>query len=104
MKRTVLIGLLVVVAMMYFGCSTMRGTTAKETGKDALIVTEVKAKLVADEVLKPFTIDVSSYDGVVTLAGIVPSKEAEQRAIQTARGVEGVKSVKSTLQISPSAK
>jgi osmotically-inducible protein OsmY len=38
----------------------------------------------------------------VTMSGVVRSRSEEQRAIQLARGISGVKDVRSTLQVQPS--
>ena len=47
-------------------------------------------------------IDVDTTLGVVTMSGVVRSRNEEQRAVQLARGVPGVKDVRSTLQVTPS--
>jgi osmotically-inducible protein OsmY len=46
-------------------------------------------------------ISVSSVNGVVTLAGEVPSKRAKSKAGEIARTVEGVVSVNNNLSIAP---
>lgn len=46
-------------------------------------------------------VNVNTYRGVVQLAGFVDSKELVQRAERIAQGVEGVKSVKNDLRVSP---
>jgi hypothetical protein len=54
---------------------------------------------VEDPGLSYLKIDVGSKAGDVLLSGYVPNVEAESRLIQIARGVKGVKSVKSALKI-----
>jgi osmotically-inducible protein OsmY len=44
-------------------------------------------------------IDVDTTLGVVTMSGVVKNRTEEQRAVQLARGISGVRDVKSTLQV-----
>jgi hyperosmotically inducible protein len=57
---------------------------------DAGITTKVKAKLVADEVVKAAQIEVTTDHGVVTLTGDTDSMEAKNRALQLAKETAGV--------------
>jgi hyperosmotically inducible periplasmic protein len=68
---------------------------------DASISARVKAMLLNDTQVRATNIDVSTVNGVVTIAGRVSSKAEEARAIQLAHQVTGVRDVKSTLQVSP---
>jgi osmotically-inducible protein OsmY len=68
---------------------------------DATITTRVKTAILNDPGVKGQQIDVNASAGVVTLAGVVKTKEEETRAIELAKGVRGVTDVKSTLQIQP---
>jgi hyperosmotically inducible periplasmic protein len=70
---------------------------------DASISARVKAMLLNDTQVRATNIDVSTVNGVVTIAGRVSSKAEEARAIQLAHQVTGVRDVKSTLQVSPGA-
>lgn len=71
---------------------------------DAAVTTAVKAKLARDPDVAAIEINVDTYEGVVTLHGSVKTAGAEGRAVQLARSVKGVVSVKSKLVIvSPSA-
>jgi|KBSSwiStaDraftv2_1062776.scaffolds.fasta_scaffold694763_1 hyperosmotically inducible protein len=60
---------------------------------DSGITTNVKSKLVADDVVKARTIDVDTKDRVVTLSGTVQSPIEENRAIEIARNTKGVADV-----------
>jgi hyperosmotically inducible protein len=60
---------------------------------DAGITTNVKAKFLADDVVKSSQIDVATKNGVVTLTGNVDSEGAKKKAIELARETTGVKSV-----------
>jgi len=46
-------------------------------------------------------IDVDTFKGVVTLSGRVKSQDELNTAVALARKIDGVKDVKSTLQIEP---
>lgn len=73
--------------------------TAGEVLDDTVITTKVKAALIADPVTKAHQISVDTYKGKVKLSGFVDSAEAEQRAIEVARGVEGTMDVEDALEI-----
>jgi osmotically-inducible protein OsmY len=66
---------------------------------DASITAQVKTVLLNDPQVNATKIDVSSQNGVVTMSGTVRSKAEEDRAIQLARQVSGVKDVRSSLKI-----
>jgi len=87
------------------GTAVSEGTkeAAEETGEtvtDASITAAVKMKMADDELVKARNIDVDTNEGVVTLNGTVGSKAEEQKAIDLARTIDGVKNVVSNLQIS----
>ena len=67
---------------------------------DASITARVKTVLLNDTQVAATKIDVASNQGVVTLSGSVRSKAEETRAVELARGVQGVREVRSQLQIS----
>lgn len=73
--------------------------TAGEIIDDTVITTKVKAALIADPVTKAHQISVETYEGAVKLSGFVESAEAEQRAMEIARDVEGTKSVDDDMEI-----
>lgn len=75
------------------------GHTAGEVLDDTLITTKVKAALVADPVTKAHQISVDTFKGKVKLSGFVDSAQAEQRAIEVARGIEGTHDVEDALEI-----
>ena len=57
---------------------------------DGWITTKVSGKFVDETLLKDSKIDVDSKDHVVTLKGTVGSTKAKARAVEIARGTEGV--------------
>lgn len=71
---------------------------------DKEITAKIKAKFIADPEIKAFSIDVDTVNGVVTLTGIVDREEQKRRAVEIARGVEGVKEVIVNIQIKRSPK
>ena len=78
--------------------------TAKREGTgeyidDSLITGKVKAALAADPKVKATEVNVETFKGTVQLSGFVDSREAAQRAIELARKVDGVKTVKNDMII-----
>lgn len=68
---------------------------------DATITARVKAVLLNDAQVMGTSIDVATADGIVTMSGTVRSPTEAARAIELARGVTGVRDVKSALQVTP---
>jgi hyperosmotically inducible protein len=66
---------------------------------DAGITTNVKSKLIADDMVKARQIDVDTKDRVVTLTGEVRSVQEESRALELARNTKGVANVVDNLSI-----
>lgn len=60
---------------------------------DTWITTKVKSTLLADSDVAGTDINVTTVDGVVTLAGVLDNQAAVERAIDLARGIEGVVAV-----------
>lgn len=75
------------------------GNAAEKTGEvvsDSWITTKVKSQLVADELVKAREINVTTDNGVVTLAGLLDSSAEKTRAVQIANDTKGVKRVNTT--------
>ena len=70
---------------------------------DPGITTNVKTKLMADDVVKARNIDVDTREGVVTLTGTVQSAEEEAKALQIARSTKGVVDVVDKIAINSSS-
>ena len=91
--------------LLLITCSTPLVSACASSGvidrsiDDATITTRVKTALLNDPVIDATKIDVDTSAGVVTLNGVVKSKEEEAKAIALTRGVSGVREVKSSLQI-----
>jgi len=76
--------------------------TKQGTGEyidDSVITTKVKAAIAEDPLTKVLEVKVKTFKGEVQLSGFVSSREAANRAIELARGVNGVTSVKDDMQI-----
>lgn len=53
----------------------------------------------ADDFLKSFQVGVETYNGVVQLRGFVNSQAAVDKAVEIAKSVQGIKSVKNDLVV-----
>ncbi len=69
---------------------------------DAVITSEVKSLLLANQGLKAFKINVETEECVVTLEGCVESAKQEREAVNLARKAKGARKVKSHLGRCPS--
>jgi len=120
-KRSIIAIMFLCVIALFFanGCRTAKntgvaikeGTTeaAQETGEqaekagkkveDASITAAIKMKFANDETVSASKIDVDTSHGNVTLNGTVSSREEENQAVELARSVDGVKSVRSNLVV-----
>ena len=75
------------------------GATAGRYIDDSVITGKVKSALIADPTTKAYQIEVDTQRGTVLLSGFVDSAESRRRAGEIARGVEGVNSVKNSLEL-----
>lgn len=66
---------------------------------DAATTSEIKAKLLADDIVPSRNVKVETTDGVVQLSGTVDSQKQSDRAESIAKAVDGVKSVKNDLKV-----
>ena len=100
-RTTHLTSLLLATALIMPLLLAACGKTVGETIDDATITTRVKTALLNDPVVGGLRIDVDTFKGIVTLSGRVKSQNEQNTAIALARRIDGVKDVKSTLQIEP---
>jgi hyperosmotically inducible periplasmic protein len=70
---------------------------------DAGITTNVKSKMAVDDTVKAHEINVDTKNGVVTLTGDVDSPIAKERAVQIAKGTDGVREVVDNMTVTESA-
>jgi osmotically-inducible protein OsmY len=66
---------------------------------DAAITAKVKTAFMADPDVKALQINVDTKDGVVALKGAVDGRTNVDKAVQIARGIDGVKSVDNQLTV-----
>ncbi len=66
---------------------------------DAAITAKIKADILSDPLLKVLEINVTTTNGIVTLSGVVDSKESIDRAMEIARRVKEVQSVDNSLVV-----
>ena len=98
-KRAVpLLAVLAVTSLM--GCaSTSRSEGTGEYVDDSVITTKVKAAIFEQPDLKSTEINVETFKGVVQLSGFVHSQNDINIAVDTARHVKGVTSVKNDMRL-----
>jgi hyperosmotically inducible periplasmic protein len=77
------------------------GEKVADATADARTTAAIKLKLAAEPDLSALQISVDTTAGMVTLAGRVKSAELAERAVRVAESVDGVREVKSTLQVNP---
>ncbi|MDE9617469.1 molecular chaperone OsmY [Citrobacter portucalensis] len=73
-------------------------TSVKGYAGDTAITSEVKAKLLADDIVPSRKVKVETTDGVVQLSGTVDSQAQSDRVESIAKAIDGVKSVKNDLK------
>lgn len=66
---------------------------------DVATTSEIKAKLLADDIVPSRSIKVETNNGVVQLSGTVKTQAQSTRAESIASAIDGVKSVKNTLVV-----
>lgn len=82
------------------GCaSTSKQEGTGEYIDDSAITTKVKAAILNEPTLKSAEINVETFKGVVQLSGFVSSQAAVNKAVEVARSVSGVKSVRNDMRL-----
>ncbi len=82
------------------GCaSTSKSEGTSEYVSDSVITGKVKAAILGESTLKSAEINVETFKGIVQLSGFVSSQAAASKAVELARAVEGVSSVKNDMRI-----
>ncbi len=91
---------LAVTLVTAVGCtSTPKQEGTGEYLDDSAITTKVKAAVFNEPMLKSAEINVETFKGVVQLSGFVSSQAAATKAVEVARSVGGVKSVKNDMRV-----
>lgn len=82
------------------GCaSTSKSEGTGEYVDDTVITAKVKAAILGESTLKSTEINVETYKGIVQLSGFVSSQADANKAVELARAVKGVSSVKNDMRI-----
>jgi osmotically-inducible protein OsmY len=91
------------VALTLLTAAACSSTPTQEgTGEyfdDSVITTKVKAAILDDPMLNPLEINVETFKGDVQLSGFVKTNAEISKAVAVARSVNGVKSVKNSIQL-----
>ena len=93
-----------VAGILFMALALGCASTAKQEGTgeyvdDTVVTTKVKAAIFNEPSLKSAEINVETFKGVVQLSGFVSSQAAENKAVDVARTVPGVKSVKNDMRL-----
>ena len=82
------------------GCASgPRQETTGEYVDDTVITTKVKTAIFNEPTLKSAEINVETFKGVVQLSGFVNSSADIDKAVEVARSVKGVESVKNDMRL-----
>jgi len=84
----------------FVGCAST--STQEGTGEyfdDAWITTKVKTALIEDPLTKAYQIQVETFKGAVQLSGFVATQAEANKAVELARGVKGVTTVKNDIRL-----
>ena len=89
-----------IVLASFLGCaSTTKQEGTGEYVDDTVLTTKVKAAIFNEPSLKSAEINVETFKGVVQLSGFVSSQANIDKAVQVARSVPGVESVKNAMRL-----
>ena len=91
---------LAILMASLLGCAST--ATQEGTGEyiDSTVITaKVKAAIFDEPTLKSSEINVETFKGVVQLSGFINSQDDIDKAVEVARQVKGVKSVKNDMQL-----
>lgn len=82
------------------GCaSTSKSEGTGEYVDDSVITTKVKAAIFNEPTLKSAEINVETFKGAVQLSGFVSTQGNVYKAVEVARSVKGVTSVKNDMRV-----
>ena len=102
--------LLVSGVLLAAGCSNAPSsapgpavTQVRQAASEALLVAEIKGKLIGVDPNSATSVGVSVHAGVATLTGTLRTAEDRSRAVATARGVDGIHEVRDELRVDPKA-
>ena len=93
------LGIMMFLLGMLSGCQALTGETLGQNIDDTTLTASVKTQLAKDKLGNLTRVDVDTYNGVVTLNGIVSTSQEKSRAEEIARNINGVKRVVNNLQV-----
>ena len=103
--QKIFVGFIVAASVFAAGCaSTPRQESFGEGVDDTVITTKVKALYVEDKTVSALGVNVETFKGTVQLSGFADSQNEINRAVEIARGVKGVTSVKNDIRLKTSVK
>ena len=92
--------ILAVMLATLLGCaSSPKHEGTGEYIDDSIITTKIKAAVLNEPSLKSAEINVETFKGIVQLSGFVNSESDIQKAVEVARSVKGVSSVKNDMRV-----
>ncbi len=102
--QKIFVGFVVAASVFAAGCaSTARQESFGEGVDDTVITTKVKALYVDDKAVNALNVNVETFKGTVQLSGFANNQTEINRAVEIARGVKGVSSVKNDIRLKTSA-
>ena len=92
--------LMIAAMVSVLGCATQsEPQSAGAYMGDSWVTTKVKAGILNEPSLKVSQINVETYNGVVQLSGFVDNAASQAKAVEIARAVKGVTSVKNDMRL-----
>ena len=92
--------LMVAATVSLLGCATQsQPQSAGAYMGDAWVTTQVKTGILNEPSLKVNQINVETYNGVVQLSGFVDNAASQAKAVEVAKAVKGVTSVKNDMRL-----
>jgi hyperosmotically inducible protein len=101
MKQLKYFSALCITLMLLFSLGCAATATKESTGEyidDSAITAKVKDAIFRESTLKSSEIKVETYKGVVQLSGFVRSQSNIDKAVEIAKGVDGVQSVRNDMR------
>lgn len=98
-RKTLPLMIALLLSLMVGCASTSRQESTGEYIDDSVITTKVKAAIFNEPSLKVSEINVETFKGVVQLSGFVHTAADIPKAIEVARSVKGVVSVKNDMRL-----
>lgn len=99
--KNVVSGKLVVMSVLIAGLAGCAGSGQKSGAyvDDSWITTKVKSEMIANNDVAARNISVNTTKGVVTLTGTAATAQEANKAVEIARGIEGVKGVENDIRV-----